>query len=81
MSGSYSYFSKVTSFENNYWLGYTTHTARERAENQRVVRVVCEHLGNNLGRALSAARTCGYCSAAELLPFHQRLLQTDKPFF
>ncbi|MDG1183527.1 MAG: helix-turn-helix transcriptional regulator [Tateyamaria sp.] len=81
MSGTYSYFSKVTSFENNYWLGYTTHTARDRPENQRVVRVVCEHLGINLGRALSAARTCGYCSAAELLPFHQRLLQTDKPFF
>ena len=80
MSGSYSYLARVTSFENNYWLGYTTHAARESAENQRAARVVCEHLGSNLGRALSTARMGGYCSVADLLPFHQRLLQTDKPF-
>ncbi|MEL6100232.1 MAG: helix-turn-helix transcriptional regulator [Pseudomonadota bacterium] len=80
MTCSFNYLSRVTSFENNYWLGYVARTVREMPGSERVVRMVYEHLGNDFGKARKAARTAGYCSSEELLPFHQRLLQPEQPF-
>ncbi len=80
MTVSFTYLNRVTSFENNYWVGYVARTMREAPDAERVVRVVYEHLGKNFGSAKAAAKSAGYCTADKLLPFHQRLLQTDRPF-
>lgn len=80
MTASFNYLSRVTSFENNYWVGYVARTVREAPEAQRVVRMVYEYLGTDIGPAKAAAKQSGYCSVAELLPFHQRLLQPETPF-
>ncbi|MEL6452620.1 MAG: helix-turn-helix transcriptional regulator [Pseudomonadota bacterium] len=80
MTASFNFLSRVTSFDNNYWVGYVARTVREVPEGDRVVRMVYEHLGNNFGRAKAAAKSGGYCNVDELLPFHQRLLQPDVPF-
>ena len=80
MTASFNFLSRVTSFENNYWVGYVARTVREIPEAERVVRMVYEYLGTGIGRAKEAGKTAGYCSVEELLPFHQRLLQPDLPF-
>ena len=77
---SFNYLSRVASFESNYWVGYVARTVRETPNSQRVVRMVYEHLGHDLSKALGAARSAGYCAADQLLPFHQRLLQPELPF-
>ncbi|MFL4471401.1 helix-turn-helix domain-containing protein [Tateyamaria armeniaca] len=80
MTASFNFLSRVTSFENNYWVGYVARTVREAAETDRVVRVVYEHLGTGIGKAKAAGKQAGYCQIDDLLPFHQRLLQPDVPF-
>lgn len=78
-TASFNFFTRVTSFENNYWVGYVARTVPEVADHDRVVRLVYEHLGGT-GEALRAARRAGYCDLEDLLPFHQRLLQHTSPF-
>ena len=80
MTASFNFLSRVTSFENNYWVGYVTRTVRESPESDRVVRMVYEHLGSGIGKAKAACKTSGYCQLEDLLPFHQRLLQPEIPF-
>ena len=80
MTASFNYLTRVTSFENNYWVGYVARTVRDMPEAERVARMVYEYLGTGVGRAKEAGRTAGYCSVEELLPFHQRLLQPNAPF-
>ncbi len=80
MTGSYNFLNRVTSFENNYWVGYVARTMRETAGTERVVRMVYEHLGHDFGLAKAASRSGGYCAVEDLLPFHQRLLQPDEAF-
>ncbi len=80
MTASFNFLSRVTSFENNYWVGYVARTVRESAESDRVVRMVYEHLGTGIGKAKAAGKTSGYCDLNDLLPFHQRLLQPDVQF-
>ena len=80
MTASFNFLNRVTSFENNFWVGYVARTVRETAESDRVVRVVYEHLGTEIGRAKAAGKMSGYRQLSELLPFHQRLLQPDAPF-
>lgn len=80
MTCSFNYLSRVSSFENNFWVGYATRTMRETVTATRVTRMVYEHLGHDTGAVLSAARTSGYTTAEDLLPFHKRLLQIDTPF-
>lgn len=80
MTASFNFLSRVTSFDNNYWVGYVARTVRETAESDRIVRMVYQHLGTGIGAAKQACKTAGYCSLEELLPFHQRLLQADVPF-
>lgn len=80
MTASFNFLSRVTSFENNFWVGYVARTVRDSPESERVVRMVYEHLGTSLGKAKAASKSSGYCRADELLPFHQRLLQPDVAF-
>lgn len=80
MTCSFNYLSRVASFENNHWVGYVTRTVRESPTENRVTRMVYEHLGREAGPAFEAARGAGFCSEEELLPYHRRLLQPDEPF-
>jgi len=80
MTASFNFLSRVTSFENNFWVGYVARTVRETAGSDRVVRMVYEHLGNDFGQAKTASKSGGYCAVEDLLPFHQRLLQPDEAF-
>ncbi|WP_299614355.1 helix-turn-helix domain-containing protein [uncultured Tateyamaria sp.] len=79
-TASFNYLSRVTSFENNIWVGYVARTIQESIGNDRVVRMIYEHLGTGFGPAKAAAKAAGYCSADELTPFHRRLLKVDEPF-
>lgn len=79
MTASFNYLSRVTSFQNNFWVGYVARTLRETSSTTRMTRLVYEHLGQDIGRILMAARQCGWCSIDEVMPFHQRLLQPNDP--
>lgn len=80
LTASINFLNRVTSFENNFWVGYVARTVRENASSTRMTRLVYEHIGNDLGRALTLARSAGFCSFDELIPFHQRLLQPEDQF-
>ncbi|GAA6165009.1 hypothetical protein NBRC116590_27130 [Pelagimonas sp. KU-00592-HH] len=80
MATSFNYLSRVASFQNHYWIGYATRTVRETINGRRAARLVYEHLGNNTGAILEAARSVGFCSPEELFPYHRKLLQLDRPF-
>ncbi|WP_206021003.1 helix-turn-helix domain-containing protein [Antarcticimicrobium luteum] len=80
MTCSFNYLSRVPSFEHNFWVGYVTRTMPETVTAARVTRMVYEHLGRDPGTVLAAARTAGFHSADNLLPYHKRLLQIDAPF-
>tara|TARA_R110002126_G_scaffold256790_1_gene399744 strand:- start:1164 stop:1961 length:798 start_codon:yes stop_codon:yes gene_type:complete len=77
---SFTHLVREMSFENNYWVGYVARTIRETITTKRVERLVYEHLGTDLSKALAAARTSGYCELKDLLPFHKRLLRPSEPF-
>ncbi|MDC3290705.1 helix-turn-helix domain-containing protein [bacterium] len=47
MSCSFNFLTPVPSFENNYWLGYSTRKVQEKPTGDRVTRLVYEHLGQN----------------------------------
>ncbi|MGB7241940.1 MAG: helix-turn-helix transcriptional regulator [Sulfitobacter sp.] len=79
-TSSVNFLNRVTSFDNNYWVGYTARTVRETPGTSRVARLVYEHLGQDFGKAMGAAREAGICALDDLLPFHQSLLQPDTPF-
>lgn len=80
LTGSFNYLNRVNSFQNNFWVGYVARTVRENSSSVRMTRLVYEHLGHDISRALETARTAGFCPFDELVPFHQRLLQPDDPF-
>ena len=80
MTTSFNFLTRVSSFENNYWVGYVARTVRDSPEGERVVRMVYEYLGARYTDAKTASKNSGYCSIDDLLPFHQRLLQADAPF-
>ena len=77
---SFNYMARQASFENNYWVGYVARTIRESLTDNRVERLVYEHLGTKVSDALPAARASGFCHEDGLLPFHRRLLRPDVPF-
>lgn len=79
MTYSFNYLARVGSMENNFWLGYVARTVRD-GTGERVTRMVYEHLGQDMGRALAAARSAGFASEDELLPYHRHLLRPDMPF-
>ena len=80
MATSFNYLSRVASFQNHYWIGYATRTVRETVTGCRAARLVYEHLGKDTGAVLQAARSVGFCSPDELMPYHRKLLQLDRPF-
>ncbi|WP_299864601.1 helix-turn-helix domain-containing protein [uncultured Roseobacter sp.] len=80
MTASFNYLSRVTSFQNNFWVGYVARTVRESSSSMRMTRLVYEYLGKNTERILSCARGAGFCQLEDLIPFHQRLLQPEDPF-
>lgn len=80
MTCSFNYLARVASFENNFWVGYVTRTVRESATGTRASRMVYEHLGHDPASVFSAARSTGFLSQEELMPFHSRLLQVGDPF-
>ncbi|MEL7132752.1 MAG: helix-turn-helix transcriptional regulator [Pseudomonadota bacterium] len=79
-TASFNYLSRVTSFENNFWVGYVARTIKESLGDDRIVRMVYEYLGTAFGPAKEAARKAGYCTADELAPFERRLLKVGEPF-
>lgn len=79
-TASFNFLTHVSSFEQNYWVGYVARTVRESPDGERVVRMVYEHLGASISAAKAAGKSAGYCDEDALLPFHRRLLQPDAPF-
>ena len=80
MTTSFNYLNRVTSFHNNFWLGYTARTVPETAAGVRATRLVYEHLPQTTASVLNAARNRGFYSVDQLEPFHRRLLRPDDPF-
>ncbi len=80
MATSFNYLSRVASFQNHYWTGYATRTVRETVTGRRAARLVYEHLGAFGPEVLQAARKVGFCSTEELIPYHRKLLQPERPF-
>ncbi|WP_257883749.1 helix-turn-helix domain-containing protein [Roseobacter insulae] len=80
MTASFNYLSRVTSFQNNFWVGYVARTVRETSSSTRMTRMVYEFLGTEVSKALPWARKAGFCQINDLMPFHQRLLQPNDPF-
>ncbi|MEP4308787.1 MAG: helix-turn-helix transcriptional regulator, partial [Lentilitoribacter sp.] len=80
MTSSFNYLHRVPSFENNFWVGYTTRTVRESSAGDRATRLVYEHLGSDLSKARETSKSTGYCDIDELNPFHRKWLQTEDRF-
>ncbi|NNE51823.1 MAG: helix-turn-helix transcriptional regulator [Sulfitobacter sp.] len=80
MTASFNFLSKVASFEDNYWVGYTTRTVPETVDGLRVTRLSFEFVGTSLKKVLPAARTVGFCKEEDLPPFHRRQLNPGVPF-
>ncbi|MCW9042336.1 MAG: helix-turn-helix domain-containing protein [Pseudopelagicola sp.] len=81
MATSFNYLNRVASFQNHYWAGYATRTVRESATGRRVARLVYEHLGAFGPSVLKAAREIGFCRTEDLIPYHRKLIQPERPFF
>lgn len=77
---SFNFLHPVASFENNFWIGYVTRTVPETIEAHRATRMVYEHLGHDLPRALATARMAGLVSANRVPAYHLRLLQPGTGF-
>ncbi|WP_299962188.1 helix-turn-helix transcriptional regulator [uncultured Roseobacter sp.] len=80
MTASFNYLSRVTSFQNNFWVGYVARTVRENSASVRMTRLVYEYIGTEIARILPLARRSGFCKLEDLMPFHQRLLQPEDSF-
>ena len=79
-SYSFSYLSPTSSFENNFWVGYSTRTFPEHVNSTRVTRLVFEHLGQKRSEIMATARQAGFCDLDELWPYHRRLLRPNEAF-
>ena len=77
---SFNYLSRVSSYQNNFWVGYATRTATETLTGSRVSRMVYEHLGTNRKEIMRTARMAGYATEEQLVPFHRQLLMIGTPF-
>ena len=80
MTCSFNFLSKVASFNNNFWVGYTTRTVPEMVSTRRVMRLVAEHLPSDRATIMAAARQVGFVTHADIPPFHLRLLNPSEPF-
>lgn len=75
---SFNYLARIPSFENNFWAGYVTRTVRENVAGRRIERLVYEYLGRDAKRVMPAARSAGFCSADDLVPYHRTLLKIEE---
>lgn len=80
MATSFNYLSRVASFQNHFWTGYATRTVRETVTGRRAARLVYEYLGTFGPEVLQAARSIGFCNTEDLIPYHRKLLQPERPF-
>jgi len=80
LTASINFLNRVTSFQNNFWVGYVARTVRENSSSTRMARLVYEYLGDDFARVMELRRASGFCVFEDLIPFHQRLLQRDDPF-
>jgi len=80
MTSSLNFLHPVATFENNFWIGYVARTVPESVGAARAVRMVYEHLGNDIGNALRVARGAGLIEDADVPSFHLRMLQSDESF-
>lgn len=80
MTASFNFLHPIASFENNFWTGYVSRTVPESHDAERVTRMVYEHLGTRLSRALAAGRTAGIVDPAQIPDFHLRQLQSRSAF-
>lgn len=80
ITASFNFLHPVASFENNFWSGYVARTLPESLESTRATRMVFEHLGTGLPRALAAARSAGLVLPDAVPDFHMHLLQDQTPF-
>ncbi len=80
LTASFNYLNRVSSFENNFWVGYVARTVRENSASTRITRMVFEHIPSNFARVMQVARGTGFCAFDNLVPFHQRLLQPGDAF-
>lgn len=79
-SCSFSYLTPTTSFESNFWLGYSTRTVPEHLVGTRVARLVFEYLGQKRAEIMATARQAGFCKMDQLWPYHETLLRPQEPF-
>lgn len=77
---SFNYLARVSAAENSLWTGYVARTIRESESGERVLRMVYEYLGNDVKKAIAAARGKGFTNEPDIIPFHKRLLQLGTPF-
>lgn len=79
-TSSFTFLTRVPSFENNFWVGYVSRTVGESISAKLVTRIVFEHLGKDVREIMSTARAAGLCKRSDLVPYHQTLLRPDEPF-
>ncbi|WP_322865533.1 XRE family transcriptional regulator [Aquicoccus sp. G2-2] len=77
---SFNFFSRVSSFENNFWDGYATRTVRESVNSMRATRLVYEHIQGNRSAIFETARSGGMKRQDQIHPYHARLLNLDTSF-
>lgn len=77
---SFNYLFRMPALANHYWVGYTVRTTQENPTGRRAARLVYEYLGHDTHKILSAARSTGYRTSDQLVPFHRQQLRIDKPF-
>lgn len=78
-TATYNYLARIPSFENNLWVGYTVRPVRENVAGRRIERQIYEHIGNQMTRVLPAARTAGFCTLDDLVPYQRQLLDPENP--
>ena len=77
---SFNYLSRAAALANHFWVGYTVRTTPENPSGRRAARLVYEFLGHDTHKVLAAARSTGYRTASELVPFHRQQLRVNDPF-
>ena len=76
---SFNFISRVPTFENNFWVGYTTRAVAETESGARFSRQVYEYLGPRIADGVRAARKSGLCGPDGLPPFHRQQLKIGQP--
>ncbi len=77
---SFNYLARVSSAENNLWIGYVARSIRESESGDRAIRMLYEYLGPSVRDALPAARKAGFLDTPDIIPYHKHLLRLDQPF-